>query len=564
MLEYLHVKNLALIEETEVTFYPGLNILTGETGAGKSLLLGGVNLALGAKASPDSIRQGAESALVELVFSVHHPSVCDALAEMDIYPEDGEVIISRKIMKNKSVSRINGENVSVSLLKKAAGLLLDIHGQHEHQSLLYPDRQLAILDEYAKASLSESKAETAEAYKAWTAAKKELSGYDMDEKEREREKAFLQFEIGEIESAGLYEGEEEELEAAYRKMSNARSILEALGQVHELTGYDEGAGELIGRAIQQLSGIVQYDESLSELYSALSDVESLLNDANRTAADYLDDFTFSEEEFRQTEQRLDEVRRLESRYGSTVEKIFGYLEKQKERLAFLQNYEEKLVQLEQDLARAGKQLETAAGKLSEGRKKAAETLSAGITAQLSELNFNRVAFEIAFSRKDTCTAGGYDAVEFLISTNPGEALRPLAKVASGGELSRIMLAIKTLLAENDETETLIFDEIDAGISGRTAQMVSEKMAAIGRTHQVLCITHLAQIASMADTHFLIEKHVENERTVTDIKTLDPEESVGELARILSGSRITESVLENAREMKQLAEEYKASQKKQTI
>ena len=558
MLDYLHVKNLALIEETEVSFYPGLNILTGETGAGKSLLLGSVNLALGAKAGADIIRSGAEFALVELSFSVHHPKVRQALAELDIYPEDGEVLISRKIMRNRSISRINGENVTVALLKKAAGLLLDIHGQHEHQSLLYPARQLDILDEYAGESLAGPLQETREAYRSFTALEKELAGYTLSESDREREKSFLQFEMDEIENAGLYEGEEEELEAAYRRMNHARSIAEALGTVHALTGYEDGAGDRVGRALQELSGVLAFDDSLKDLYDSLADAEGMLSEVNRQASDYLENFSFSEEDFRNTENRLDEIRRLMTRYGSTVGKIFESLEERKARMAFLENYEEQLAGLNRKKGEAEDRLKKASADLSRVRKAAAKRLSAGIAAQLAELNFNRVAFDIAFSEKESYSPSGTDGVEFLISTNPGEDMRPLAKVASGGELSRIMLAIKTLLAEEDETEALIFDEIDSGISGRTAQMVSEKMAAIGRNHQVICITHLAQIAAMADTHFLIEKKVENDRTVTDITVLDGEQSVEELARILGGAKITDAVRKSAEEMKKLALDVKKS------
>ena len=560
MLTELHVKNIGLIEETEVSFGSGLNILTGETGAGKSMLLGSVNLALGQKMSREMLRDDAKPGLVELVFAVENPAVLARLREMDVETEDGLLIITRKIQDGRSIFRLNGEAVTAAGVRKISSLLLDIHGQHEHQSLLYPDRQLEILDAYGKDGLSGFLEETALLWKEYRGVKKALEEYQIDESEREREVSLLQYEIKEIEDASLQPGEDEELEKAYRKMANGKKIAEALGEVHRLTGYEEGAGDAVGKAVSELNAIADFDGQLEELARSLGDIDNLLNDFNREASGYLEDFTFSEEDFYETETRLDQINRLKSKYGSTLEEIEKYLRRQQEKLQKLENFEAEKKRLTEELCKAEDKLEKSSERLSEKRKECARSLASQIGEGLKELNFLSSDFEIAFSRTPGYGRNGYDAVEFRISTNPGEPLKPLSRVVSGGELSRIMLAIKSILADRDETETLIFDEIDTGISGRTAQKVSEKMAGIGKSHQVLCITHLAQIAAMADHHFEISKTVESNGTATHIRELDEESSVRELARILGGAEITPAVLESAREMKELARKLKQQQK----
>ena len=558
MLIHLHVKNLALIDEAEVDFGPGLNILTGETGAGKSVLLGAVNLALGKKMTREMIREGENSCLVELVFQVEDPQTLADLKELDIEPEEGQLIITRKIQEGRSISRMNGETCTVTQIRKAASLLLDIHGQHEHQSLLYPDHQLEILDAFGKTDIEPLAAAVADRYGSYKALQKELEAYQMNEEERARELSFLEYEIREIEEAGLDPAEEEELETRYRKMSNSKKIGEALHQAYQYTGNEGGAGEMTGRALQELSAVTTYDPDLENLASALTDIESLLNDFNREAASYLTDFTFSEEDFKETEQRLDLINHLKSKYGKSIPEVLAYLSRQQERLNQLQNYEEQKAALEASCREAEAELERSCAALSQQRKKAGQALAAQIVQGLQELNFLHTEFEIAFSRASSYSKNGYDEIEFLISTNPGEPVKSLARVVSGGELSRIMLAIKTLLADKDHKETLIFDEIDTGISGRTAQKVSEKMARIAAGHQVLCITHLAQIAAMADRHFEISKEAHQGVTRTRIRPLTEEESVRELARIQGGAEITPTVLEGAREMRKLAQEHKRS------
>ena len=555
MLKNLYVKNLALIDEAEVSFDRGLHILTGETGAGKSVLIGSVSLALGQKMSRELIRDESRPCVVELTFYINDPQTEKRLAEMGAFPEDGQLIITRKIADGRSTFRLNGETCTAAKIREVSSVLLEIHGQHEHQSLLHPDRQLEILDAYGGGQIRPLLERTAAAWERWRTLEKELEGFQTDESQREREIAFLQYEIGEIRDAALVPGEDEDLEQSYRRMANGKKIAEKLDMVHHLTGYEEGAGDAIGRAVHELQAVTEYDERLTEMAGALSGVEDLLNDFNRELSDYQESLVFSDEEFYETEQRLDLVNRLKSRYGQTIDEILKYRERQEQALERLEHFAEQKAGLELQKAEAERELEEACEALSLQRRRSAAELSSAISAGLKELNFLSSEFSIRFSDAGRFGRNGRDAVEFMISVNPGEPLRELRKVASGGELSRIMLAIKTILSDRDETETLIFDEIDTGISGRTAQAVSEKLARIAGQKQVICITHLAQIAAMADRHYEIVKTAgEGDRTRTEIRELTDEKSVQELARILGGAEITETVVESAREMRRLARE----------
>lgn len=560
MLTHLHVKNLALIREAEIDFTEGLNILTGETGAGKSIVIGSVSLALGGKVSREMVRPGADYGLAELVFLVNREKQKEKLLELGITPEEDQVIISRKISDGRSINKINGETVTLSQLRETASLLIDVHGQHEHQSLLQKKKHLEILDEFAKEELGPVKEKLAGAFQNWKKLKKQLQEAQMDEESRLREISLLEFETDEIGKAELVPGEDEELERRYRRMTNARKLMEAAGSAYALTGYEEesGAGAVIGRAVRELQSAASFDEELSGLASLLSDVDGLLNDFNREMSDYLTSLEFDEKEFSETEERLNLLNYLKSRYGHTLEEILAYQEKQEQRLAALQDYDRYLQDLEAQLKKAEEELQDLCAEASGIRQRYGKMLCEKIKEHLIDLNFLNVEFEMAFDELPEYTAQGKDSAEFLISTNPGEPLRPLMKIASGGELSRIMLAIKTVLADRDEIDTVIFDEIDVGISGRTAQKVSEKMMLIGRTRQVICITHLAQIAAMADSHYRIEKQVEEGETRTQIRRLSEKESIEELARILGGAEITDAVTKNAEEMRALALERKQS------
>lgn len=554
MLLGLHVKNLALIEKAEVDFAEGLNILTGETGAGKSIIIGSVGLALGVKASRDMIRRGEESAYIELVFSVDDEKKRMALKELDICPdEDGILIVSRKIMQSRSVSKINDETVTTARLKAVTGLLLDIHGQHEHQSLLHKQNHLEILDEYSRGETGGLRTRVGEDYREYLALKDKLGSFSMDEDQRRREADFTQFEIEEIENAGVRPGEEDELSAKYKRYSHSQKIMECLQNACRAVDNDE-----IGRALRDVESVVAFDGNLQGICSQLSDVENILGDLNRAISDYMNEMEYDGAEFKETEERLDFIRGLMAKYGNTEEAILKRLEEKKQRLAELENYEELAKRAASEFEAQNKKLLKSCEKLSTSRKKAAAVLAEKIRDELVDLNFLHVEFNIEVRRMDHFTSGGFDEVEFLISTNPGSIPpRPLGEVASGGELSRIMLAIKTVLADTDEIPTLIFDEIDTGISGRTAQKVSERLSYIAKKHQVLCITHLPQIAAMADTHFEIKKSVENGSTLTKIHKLDHQEQVEELARLLGGAEITGKVRENAEEMKRLAEKRKS-------
>lgn len=558
MLQNLHVKNLALIDEVEIEFHKGLNILTGETGAGKSIILGSVSLALGGRYSSDILRKGAKYGLVELTFTVETREQEEKLGRLDIFPEEGSIVLARRLMEGRSVSKINGETVPISLLKEAAGILIDLHGQHEHQSLLYKKKQLELLDAFAGKELLKVREQTASAFCSYRKWKKQLDEADQDEAERLKEASFLSFEIREIEEADLKEEEDEELEELYRRMTNSKKIVEDVAEAHAYTGGEtDSASDLLSRGIRCLSEAADLDEKAQELYEQLAEVDSLLNDFNRELADYSKSLEFSEEEFAQTENRLNEINRLKAKYGNSIREIRTYCEEKKERLLVLNDYDRYIEELKEKYESSLKQLEKQTSNLTRMRKEKSFVYSEKIRKGLMDLNFADVRFEVSFGELPEYTGNGKDDVSYMISLNPGEPLKPLSEVASGGELSRIMLAIKAVIADQDEIPTLIFDEIDVGISGRTAQKVSEKMAVIGKKHQVICITHLPQIAAQADEHYLIEKTVEDGTTRTGIHLLDEEESVHELARLLGGARITDAVLQNAKEMKEMA--YKGRQ-----
>lgn len=557
MLLHLHVKNLALIREAEIDFSDGLNILTGETGAGKSILIGSMTMALGGKVSREMVREDADYALAELVFSADSPAILEKLLELDIPVEDGQVILSRKISGSRSICRLNGETVSTAALKEAASCLIDIHGQHEHQSLLHKKKHLEILDSYSHEALSPVLEKLREKYHICQALNKELETVSMDENARMREQSLLEFELQEIADAELREGEDAELEQAYRRMVNGKKILEALSQVQMLcTGEDTSASEQTGRACRELSGVSRYDEGLESLNNQLQEIDSMLADFGRELSDYMEGLEFSEQDFHDTEECLNQVNHLKAKYGQTIKAVLAYAEEKQERLDILVNLEQHREKLQKDYEKALEELKGFCQEAHKIRTEKAGGLAALMREQLSELNFLDVKFEIAVNETGHMTAGGWDDVEFLISTNPGEPIKPLGKIASGGELSRVMLAIKTVLADQDAIETVIFDEIDAGISGRTAQKVSEKLAIIGQSRQVICITHLAQLAAMADSHYCIEKQAVDGETRTGIRKLQESEVVEELARILGGAQITDAVRDNASEMKRLACQFK--------
>lgn len=556
MLLNLHVKNLALIEETEVEFTPGLNILTGETGTGKSILIGSVNLALGAKADTDLIRHGADYALVELNFTGEDNRLVQKLKNMELPCDEGVITISRRIQPGRSVSRINGEIVSAKQIKEISELLLDIHGQHEHQSLLHKKKHQEILDAFAGECVFQALAEVKSLYQERNRIRDAILSMETDETSRNRELELLRFELQEIEEAKPSIGEDEALESKYRKMVNSQKIEEALGICYRLTGSDEdGAGIQIGRAYRELNSISSFDGELTGMNDQIAEIESLLSDFNRDLSAYINDLEFDGEDFKATEERLNLLNHLKEKYGRSMEEVIAYSTKIADKISKLDDYEQSLALLKSQYDKVTEELIKQCEKLSAFRKEKAEELTEILIKALEELNFLTVQFAIKLDTKEIAS-DGFDDIEFRISTNPGEELKPLGMVASGGELSRIMLAIKTVLAEKDAVDTLIFDEIDAGISGRTAWKVSEKLATLSRAHQVICITHLPQIAAMADTHFAIEKETDGNSTVTGIRQLNEQGMLEELARLLGADSLSQAALNNAQEMKSQASKIK--------
>lgn len=557
MLLNLHIKNMALIDEIDINFADNLNILTGETGAGKSIVIDSIMLALGGRTPKDFVRSDAEYGLVELLFLVEDEEVKDRLLELEI-PDlaDGELVLSRKVIGSRSVSKINGETVTLSKVREVAGLLLDLHAQHEHQSLLIPANHLKILDRYGQETLSSKKEIVSNLFKEYSKLKDELSANTIDEEEKKRQLDLIDYERGEIEAANLKSGEDEALEEQYRKASNSKNIAEGISKAYQIT--ENSVQDAVDRALREMMSLSEYDKELSSMADTLGTVSDLVMDFGRNAREYLENNTFSEEEFRQISDRLDLVNHLKSKYGKTIEEVVSYGEELNIKYDNLIHQEQHLEELRKELSEVEEELNCACEELSIERKRIASELSDHIKDALVDLNFLDVRFNMVFEKLSHYTEAGFDNPYFTISTNVGEEEKPLWQVASGGELSRIMLALKSCLAEADKVETLIFDEIDVGISGRTAQMVAEKIHGIGTCHQVICITHLPQIAAMANHHYLIEKQVNNGKTITSIEQLDREKEILELARLIGGVKITDTVIESAREMKELAGKAKVN------
>lgn len=562
MLLNLHVKNLAIIDEIEVDFSEGMNVLTGETGAGKSIIIGSINMAIGGKVPKDIIRKGAGFALIELLFSVDTEEQRNYLEEHGIIVDNDEVLVSRKFTKGRGINRINGESVPVSVLKQAAAVLIDVHGQNEQQSLLYKAKHMEILDRYAREDMSGMDTMYTEVYNNYKKLIEQRDLENIPEEERLREISFMQYELEEIENAALVHGEEESLEDTYKQLSNAASIVNGLGEIYSLTGSDanDTVSEKLAYSLRIIGKLCDYDDNINQFAEQLSEIDSLVSDFNRDIVSYLDDIETSGELLEETEKRLDLVRKIKARFGATTELVNEYADKLRSKLERYSEYEEYKAGLDKKIKEEEAKLKKLAISMSEVRKKCAKVLEKEIAEALADLNFLQVQFSIEVRNLDEYTAHGTDEIEFMLSANPGEDLKPIGMAASGGELSRIMLAVKAVLAGHDEISTLIFDEIDVGISGRTAQMVAEKMALIARQHQVICISHLAQIVAMADAHYLIEKTNSDLHTSTQIRLLGSGEEAEELARILGGAQITEAVMNSAEEMKRLAANLKKEMK----
>ena len=555
MLVYLHVKNLALIEEEEIEFTKGLNILSGETGAGKSIILGALNLALGEKVPKEMLRDETKEGIVEVTFSITTEEQKEALSNMDISFDD-EVILSRKITENRSVAKINGEMVPADKLKSIGSHFIDIYGQSEHQSLVDKRKHLEMLDEYGRAEIAPIKDELSHAYQEYNRIRIEYDKAKDSNMNRDRDIEFLHHEIDEISKANVTVGEDDTLEEEYKKMNNASKIVSNCNEAYNNTGMDDGVSDKVARAIRSLRSIEEYDSKASELANMLDDVDSIVSDFNREISSYMSELDFDEASFVDIENRLDALNLLKQKYGPTLQDVLDSLEEKEKRLEQLEDYDRYLDKLNDELISAKHIVDDICEELSSIRKKYSYDLLPKVREALSDLNFLDVEFDMYFTKLENPTSNGIDEAEFIISTNPGEPMKPLRNIASGGEMSRIMLALKTVLAKADSIDTMIFDEIDAGISGRTAQALSEKLSVVAEGKQVICITHLPQVAAMADKHFLIQKGVVGTKTVSSIQGMSEDERINELARMLSGSEITEAVLINAREMIDYAKRYK--------
>lgn len=557
MLLSLHVKNLALIEEEEVSFSDGLNILTGETGAGKSIIIGSINLALGARADKSIIRTGAEFALIELTFKADHERQLEKIRELGLSPEeDGIILIKRKLFPNRSICQICGETVPLRQLREVGELLIDIYGQRENQRLLRREAQRRTVDDYGGEETAPLLLRAAKVSRSWKKLSDEWEKDDLDESARLRELDLLTYEADEIEAAAIREGEEEELIREQKKLGSFRRISEAAGSAFRLTA-EGGAADMVGRACRDLSSVGGLDENLDQLLDQITEVDGLLSDFNRSLADYVEELSFDPERLSQIEDRLDVIHRCGDKYGRSVSDIMDALEKRRKRIEFLEAYDARRRELKAMMDKERAELEDVCERLTLARRKAALVFADKMKEALLDLNFLRVEFAIKVEPdRNHPGPDGWDQISMHISMNPGEPLRPLEQIASGGELSRIMLALKTVFAGRDELYTFIFDEIDTGISGQTAWKVSEKMGRLAMDHQILCITHLPQIAAMQDSHYLIEKVAGDDNTKTHIRRLTHKESDSELARLLGAGEITPAALDNAREMKKMAEREK--------
>lgn len=556
MLELLHIENIAIIEAADIEFAPGFNALTGETGAGKSIVIDSLSAVLGQRTSRELIRTGAEKAFVSAAFSGTAPELTE---ELGIQPEaDGTLLLQREIQTDgKNVCRVNGRPVTVGQLRALGARLLNIHGQHDGQQLLDEEQHIVYLDSFGRV---ESLAITyAEKYKNFTDIRRQIGALQMDEAEKARRVDTLQYQIEELKRAKLKPGEEEELTARRGMLRNAEKFLDAVaGADYALNGDDSGGGALsaLRQAQDALGGVRHLDDAFGQLYERLGEAYSEVYDIAATVEDKRGELDVSPGELDRVESRMDLLYRLKKKYGATVEDMLDYQARCEAELAQIEDAGDTLARLEQALSKAEKGARQAAQALSDARKAAADRLTAQILTELQQLDMGKIRFAVDFAEKPL-DSDGMDTVRFLMSANVGEELRPIHKIASGGELARIMLAMKNVLSEQDHVGTMVFDEVDTGVSGRAAQKVAEKMARISRRKQVLCVTHLPQLAAMADTHFSVEKGERGGRTYTEVRRLDREQRRRELARLTGGSHVSQTMLDGAEELLVQAEKFRA-------
>ena len=560
MLTNLYVKNLALIDEINIDLEEGLTVLTGETGAGKSIILGAISIALGMKVSGDIVRDESKEAVAQLSFYFDDKKMSEIFKQYDIdIPDEGELIIRRTFSGGRSRFKINGCDISAAQVKGLAPFLLDLHAQRDNLRLLKESEQLDLVDSIAGDDLRSLLEEMNDKLSGYKLIKEKLEALGDDEAARLRELDLLRFEAEEIEEAGLKHGEDEELETKFSKGENAGKIKEAaFTAVEAISGDGSGISSLLSAAIKAVNDITELssDNDIENIKDMLYDADSIISDCLGELNRYADGIDADEEEFALVTERLNIYNKLKDKYRTDTDGILALLEEKQKRISELENAKELVLQYTQQCKELEEEMTRICEKLTAKREAAAEVLSEKLVNAAKDLNFNDLRFKAQIISTGEFTSLGDNKVCFLISTNPGEELKPLKDVASGGELSRIMLAFKTITADTDGTQTLIFDEIDTGISGRTAQMVAAKMANVAKSKQIICITHLPQIAAMGDHHFLILKSVADDRSITDIKALEDTDRITELSRLLGGDKITETVEKSAAEMIELAKKYK--------
>jgi len=564
MLSELNIKNFALINQLNIKLQPGFNVLTGETGAGKSIILDALDILMGARAYKEVIRTGESSAYIEALF---HPDKKDEidniLSENGVSSEDDMLLISREINEDgRNKGRINGQLVTVSLIQEIAPYLVDIHGQHEQQSLLDEDTHLMILDQYIKNDIKDLKADVRDYFSQIQSVKTKLNNIDIDEQSRARKVDLYQFQIDEIKKANLEKGEDESLFQEYKKLNNIEEIYALCGEIDSLINAEdynqEGMMDKVGHYMKNLEEFTEYDDRLADFHQSLQNIYYELEELSFGLDDYISSVDFDQQRLKKVEERLDLINRLKRKYGDSIPEILEYKQELKEKLSELKNQEKIIEELNSKLDKLKDKYDKKAVKLSKIRKEQAKQFDKDMKAELKDLAMEKARLEVDF-KKSNRTKEGIDDVKFLISTNPGEELKPLSKIISGGELSRAMLAFKNIMADIDRVETIVFDEVDKGIGGKTAQKLAEKLYRISTKRQLICVSHLPQVASMGDNHYYINKKTtENKKTVTSIQKLNQKEIIEELARMLGGVKLTDTTKSHAREMLKMAKEKQQS------
>lgn len=563
MLVELNIENFAVAEKLHINFSKGFNVLTGETGAGKSVIVDAIGMILGGRANKDLIRTGCDKAILEGLFYLEKSSeINKILDEYGIENEKNDyLLITREIYSTgRSISRINGRTVTLGMLNNVTKYLIDIHGQHEHQSLLNSENHIHIIDSFGDNNFRTLKEDIYIYYNELVFQRKKLKDLSMDEIEKDREIDLLKYQIEEIDNAKLSKEEEEEIAKEYDKLSNIKEIELNISEALNILQSKEYEGfsiiDAINKVISLIGGIKNFDIEIKKYYESFTNIGFELQDLSGDLRYYLDNIAVDEERLVFLEERLDTINKLKKKYGNNIDEIIAYRNGIYEKFQILLNNEKEISQIKNEIENIEKMLEVKCEELSNKRKEIASILEESLSGELKQLNMSNVLFKVSFKKYNHFTPEGFDNVEFLISTNPGEDLKPLSKIVSGGEMSRIMLAFKSILAEYDKIPCLIFDEIDTGISGRTAQVVGEKIVNISKEHQIICVSHLPQIAALADTHFSIYKNIHGSRTVTQIKKLSFEERIEELSRLLGGVNLTDTTKMHAKEMLDLATKIK--------